>query len=266
MAECVIRALCSELDTGSHPLWKRVGHFGANSIQSRQECHWYAVNCRGLGIYYGDHSQFDAIGESYEPLEVKNTRASALLPHGWTVTYIDYRHARAIGPNNQQTHLRESSCIGWVLENVRNAYCFAGLEQRWSEILQYVNRAGVTGDALCRQLQLDRWIAIRFKADAAPQEQEGEMYEGVRINHVIGNYTLPASQARLMEIAKSPFMVGMFDRGYHTFVGSNGDVSEFHWSDLPTQMAIEKTPFQSRGGDGLLMLPPGSLQRASLKY
>ena len=261
MAECVIRALCSDWESpDSESKWKKVGRFGANSIRARQECHWYTVQCRGLGIYYGDHSQFDAIGESSDSSAVKNANASSLLPHGWTVTYIDYRKAFATGPNNQQTLLRESSCIGWVLENARNSYNYAGMKERWSEIMESVNRAGVTGDALCRELQRDQWIAIRFNAYRIPPEQKGEMYEGVRIDHVIGDYTLPASQACLIETAKSLFLVGMFDRGNHTFVGSNGDVSEFHWSDLPTQMAIERTPLQSRGGDGLLMLPPGSLR------
>jgi hypothetical protein len=260
MAECIVKILCNRVDDSDPELlWYRVSSFGANSIKARQECHWHTIECRGVGIYYGDHSQFDAIGESSGSVEVKNATATSLLPLGWAVTGIDYRHADATGPYNQKTLLRESSCIGWVLENTKNAYCFAGMRERWSEIMETVQRADVTGDALCRELQQDHWIAIRFKADSDPQERKGEMYEGIKIDHVIGDYALPGSQSRLREIAKSMFLVGMFNRGSHTFVGSHGDISEFHWTHLPTQSAIETTPLQVRGGDGLLMLPPGSL-------
>jgi hypothetical protein len=256
MAECVSMALGQPIDS-SADIWNQLASYGSHSIAAKQQCHWYTRGCRGIGVYYGDHSAFDEIGESTDSMDVKVERALQYLPPGWRLTSIDYMKAYAVGPHNQTTLLKESSCIGWVLDNTRSAYVGVSLKPRWNEIIQSVRRAGVTGDALCRELQKDCWTAIRFSKYSLPTDRRGEYYEGVRIDDVIGNFALPASQAKLSALELSPFFVGMFDRGYHTFVGLNGLLSEFHWGDLPTQMAIECTPFRERGGDGLLMVPPG---------
>jgi hypothetical protein len=223
MIQCIFIAL-GEPDATSTAKWDRVARAGARSIIAKQGCHWHTLNCRGVGTYYGDHSPFDAIGESSEPISVKVEKANNLLPPNWKTTYIDYMKAKIVGPDSQKSLLRESSCIGWVLENTEDAYCRAGLRDRWSVISHIVRDADQTGDSLCRELQKDGWLAVRFKADSVPSEGEGSMYEGVRVDYIVGDYELPESRNKLMQISKAMFFVGMFNRGSHTFVGSKGDL------------------------------------------
>jgi hypothetical protein len=65
---------------------------------------------------------------------------------------------------------------------------------------------------------------------------------------------------QLAKLSEIPFFFGVANAGTHTFVGRNGNVSEFHWKQNPdSKTAIEETPLKEFDWEsGIVMVPPKS--------
>ena len=234
---------------------------GAQSIALRMEGHRRSIERTGVGTYFGDHSAFKAMS----PAERKawlaaNTRAGATAPTP-----------------------KESSCIGWAMENLRAAYKAAGKEDRWNAIERSVVARGSKGTDLAQELQKDGWEAVYWNPDtknpsggdaehafSAAQVARGKPYYGVRVDHVLQNYrpteggSTPLDTSGTRKLDRVPFFFGLARGGQHTFVGRSGKVNEFHWNEMPNSpRAIEERPLKDfPWGSGLIMVPPGTWPRS----
>lgn len=189
-------------------------------------------------------------------------------------------------PPAESVRLRESSCIGWVMENVKAAYEGAGLETRFAEINSRVKEADLRGTLLCEELQKDGWTCIFYcprtaedLAASGEREKLGALNmakagarvwkspvpgsTGVRCDAVVTGYrgVTPDSRTagQLEKLENIPFFVGVANGGIHTFVGHNGSVCDFHWRAQPddknamTENSIREWEWDT----GLYMVPPG---------
>lgn len=231
---------------------------GAQSIEMRMKQHLDAIEKTGVGVYYGDHSSM----KTMTPDERKQWAAENAKP-GTT-------------PN---ANFKESSCIGWAMENVGAAYAAAGKSARWSEIMSIVAAKGSKGTDLAKELQKDGWQAIYWNPDAknpndgnaehsfsATQVARGKGYYGIEITASVQNYrpTDPTKTTQdlsgIDKLSKVPFFFGLAKGGMHTFVGRNGNVNEFHWNHMPdSKTSIEERPLKDWGwNSGVIMVPPGT--------
>ncbi len=231
---------------------------GAQSIELRMKQHSEQIDRTGVGVYYGDHSSFKSMdAAARKEWAQQNVKPGATPP----------------------SNFKESSCIGWALENVGAAYAAAGKSDRWGEILRTVAAKGSKGIDLAKELQKDGWQAVYWNPDAknpndgnaehsfsATQVARGNGYYGLKVDAQVTNYR-PTDAAKTKQdtsgidkLSKVPFFFGMAKGGMHTFVGRNGNVNEFHWSEMPnSKRAIEETPLKSWGwNSGVIMVPPGT--------
>ncbi len=244
--------------TRPNDLGNKLAAAGAQSIAMRMKAHSDSIDKTGIGLYYGDHSYFKGMDAEAKKAWLKeNTKADATTP----------------------AMPKESSCIGWAMENVGAAYKAAGKSERWSEIMRTVTAKGSKGIDLAKELQKDGWQAIYWNPDAkhpddsnpehtfsAAQVARGNGYYGLKITDKVQNYRPTEGQGTkqdtsgIEKLSKVPFFFGMAKGGMHTFVGRQGNVNEFHWSEDPaSHHAIQETPLKDWGwNSGVIMVPPGT--------
>ncbi len=231
---------------------------GAQSIEMRMKQHNDAIDRSGVGVYFGDHSDFKTMTpEQRQAWVQENTKPGATAP----------------------ATQKESSCIGWAMENVGAAYKAAGKSERWEQIQRVVVSKGSKGIDLAKELQKDGWQSIYWNPDAkhpndnnpehsfsALQASRGNGYYGLKVDAQVTNYRPTDGQGTKQDLSgieklnKVPFFFGMAKGGVHTFVGRQGNVNEFHWSEMPnSQHAIQDTPLKDWGwNSGVIMVPPGT--------
>lgn len=265
--------------------WKKVAEFGERSIRENSEAHRTAIDDTGIGLYYGDHSPFrEAILRGDRP--TLQTQLDAMSMGNWRMESIEPGSVIIENSAGKSARLRESSCIGWVLENVQAAYEKGGNGTRFAEISRKVKEADLRGTVLCEELQKDGWSAIFYsprtedelaasgereklgalnmaKAGARVWKSPIEGSSGVRCDDVITGYrgTQPDAdtEAQLERLENVPFFVGVANGGIHTFVGRRGNVCDFHWTAQPDDRnAMTENPVREWKWDtGLYMVPPG---------
>lgn len=233
---------------------------GKASVEEKMGAHRRSIDETGVGLYYGDHSSMKGMSLS----EKQN--------------WID-RHAIAGTNPPRAADLKQSSCIGWAMENVGEAYKSAGKTQRWNQIKRIVQRDGMRGTTLAKELKKDGWESVYWNPDtkknadgnaehsfSALQVRRGKPYYGIKVDHQVTNYR-PASgsstskdMSGIDKLKDVPFFFGLAKGGMHTFVGTEGKVNEFHWADMPDNPeAIEETPLEDFGWlSGVIMVPPGT--------
>jgi hypothetical protein len=247
-------------DNALAALGKRFAQAGAQSIASKMQGHLDAIENTGVGLYYGDHSYYKDMSSAEKREWVKENA----LP----------------GCNPDMP--KESSCIGWALDNVGAAYKGAGKAERWQEIYSSVTSRGAKGMDLAKELKKDGWEAVYWNPDAkhpddsnaehsfsALQVSRGKPYYGVQVDHQVLNYRPTEGEGTRQDMSgidklkEVPFFFGLAKGGVHTFVGREGKVNEFHWSEMPnSQHAIEENPLQDfMWNSGVIMVPPGSWPR-----
>ncbi len=233
---------------------------GAQSIEMRSKRHLDAIEKTGVGTYFGDHSEWKKMSAAQKTEWLAaNTKEGVTPPAASSV--------------------KESSCIGWAMENVGAAYAAAGKSERWAEIQRHVVANGSRGTELAKELKKDGWQAIYWNPDAknpndgnaehsfsAVQVAKGKGYYGVDVDAQVINYR-PTDEAKtktdmsgVEKLREVPFFFGLAKGGMHTFVGRKGEVNEFHWAEMPNSTnAIEQTPLEKFGwNSGLIMVPPGT--------
>lgn len=239
------------------PFGKALAEGGAASMKNKQQAHNDSIDKTGVGVYYGDHGAWKTMSKQER---------------------TDWLKANA-KPGTTPPTPKEASCIGWVYENVGAAYAAAGKSARWNEIQRIVTAQGSKGTDLAKELQKDGWQGIYWNPDAKnPNDGNGEhsysatvaknkgTYYGVKLTDTVTDYRPteggPTKQnlTGIDKLKKVPFFFGLAKGGMHTFVGGQGKVNEFHWSEMPdSKEAIEETPLQDWGwNSGLIMVPPGS--------
>lgn len=253
------RAVTETPASGPLPFGQAVAAAGERSIKEKTKGHSDAIAATGVGTHYGDHSTYAALSAADKQQFVKDNALPGTTP----------------------AMPKESSCIGWVYENVGAAYAAAGKGARWAEIQRSVVRAGSKGTDLARELQKDGWKAVYWNPDtknpadgsaehsfSASQVKKGKPYYGIKIDAQVTNYrpTLGAATTTtedlsgLKKLADVPFFFGLARGGMHTFVGTRGEVNELHWADDPTSTGIiEQQPLKDFAWlSGVIMVPPGT--------
>jgi len=272
-------------EQGGSVNWQKVAELGDKCITDNCAAHRAAIKNTGLGLYYGDHSSFhqDILRGDRSSLQ---GQIDAMGAGEWRMTSIEPGLITLENPSGQTTRLQESSCIGWVMQNVRMAYEGAGNSERFAEISRRVKEADLRGTVLCEELQKDGWAAVFYSprtaqdlAESGEREKLGALAmaeagarvwkspvagsSGVRCDEVITGYRGVApdnhTEALLEKLENVPFFVGVANGGIHTFVGHNGNVCDFHWTAQPDDPnAMTENPVRQWKWDtGLYMVPPG---------
>jgi LysM repeat protein len=245
---------------GRNPVGDKMAAAGAQSIEMRMKQHNDAIDKTGVGTYYGDHAAWKTMSATEKQDWLKaNTKPGVTPPSAGSI--------------------KESSCIGWAMDNVGAAYAAAGKSARWSEIMHNVVAKGSKGMDLAKELKKDGWQSIYWNPDAkhpddanpehsfsATQVARGNGYYGMPIDATVENYRPTDGQGTTKDmsgidkLSKVPFFFGLAKGGVHTFVGRQGDVNEFHWSEMPdSHHAIQQTPLKDWGwNSGVIMVPPGT--------
>jgi hypothetical protein len=265
--------------------WKTLAEVGDRSITNNSNAHKTAIERTGIGLYYGDHSQFhdDILRGNQAALR---TQIDAMSMGNWRMGSIEPGYITIEKTSGEATRLRESSCIGWVMENVQAAYEGVGQGARFAEINARVKEADLRGTVLCEELQKDGWTAVFYSprtsedlSAADEREKLGALNmakagariwkspvsgsAGVRCDAVVSGYrgVTPdnKTEALLEKLENAPFFVGVANGGLHTFVGHNGSVCDFHWKAQPDDRdAMTENPVRQWAWDtGLYMIPPG---------
>ena len=230
---------------------------GKESVRTKQAAHEEAIDEYGVGKYFGNKSSYASKSFTEKQEWLKSQNDGVLPPH----------------------KPKRASCIGWALDNVGEAYRAAGKGDRWATIERKVIANGAKGTVLAAELQKDGWEAVYFnpdekKPDDGNQEhpytasitRAGKPYYGIKVDHRVTNYR-PTSgsgtekdMSSFEELKKVPFFFGLAKGGMHTFVGVEGNVNEFHWSENPSskhaieERALPDFPWNS----GVIMVPPGT--------
>ncbi len=233
---------------------------GAQSIELRMKAHNDSIDKTGVGVYFGDHSGWKTMSAEEKAQWIKDNAKPGTTPP-------------------PASSIKENSCIGWAMENVGAAYKAAGKADRWAEIQHLVVSKGSKGMDLAKELKKDGWQSVYWNPDTAHpddgnaehsfsalQVARGKGYYGVDVDAQVINYRPTEGQGTRLDtsgldkLKQVPFFFGLAKGGVHTFVGRQGEVNEFHWSDMPdSHDAIQQTPLQKWGwNSGLIMVPPGT--------
>ncbi|MDN5836461.1 MAG: hypothetical protein L0H12_03815 [Nitrosospira sp.] len=286
IAEWLFAKTGSPAPAGSETVsWKKVAEFGDKSITDNSHAHKAAIDNTGVGRYYGDHSPFhDDILRGDRP--ALQAQLDAMSAGNWRMETIEPGSVVIKSASGRAARIQESSCIGWVMQNVKAAYEGAGKGARFAEINRRVKDADLRGTVVCEELQKDGWTAVFYSprtaedlADAGEREKLGALNmakagsrvwkspvpdsSGVRCDVLISGYRdIPPdgkTEALLEKLEKAPFFVGVANGGIHTFVGHNGSVCDFHWKAQPDDKdAMTENPIREWKWDtGLYMVPPG---------
>ncbi len=233
---------------------------GAQAIELRMKQHADSIEKTGVGKYFGDHSTWKTMSAADKDQWIKENAKPGVTPPS-------------------ASSVKESSCIGWAMENVGAAYAAAGKSERWAEIQRHVVANGSKGTELAKELKKDGWQSVYWNPDAknpddgnaehsfsAVQVGRGKGYYGVAVDAQVTNYRPTEGKGTKQDMSgierlrEVPFFFGLAKGGMHTFVGRKGEVNEFHWSEMPnSSRAIEQTPLEKFGwNSGLIMVPPGT--------
>lgn len=236
---------------------------GAQSIELRTKQHLDSIEKTGIGRYFGDHSSWKSMSAEEKKQWITDNAKEGVTPPS-------------------PSSIKESSCIGWAMENVGAAYAAAGKSDRWAEIQRAVVAKGSRGTVLAAELKKDGWQAIYWNPDAknpsdglaehsfsASQVAKGKGYYGIEVDGQVINYrptegkNTKLDNSGLEKLKDIPFFFGLSKGGMHTFVGRKGEVNEFHWAEMPNSTtAIEQTPLEKFGwNSGLIMVPPGTWKK-----
>lgn len=247
-------------DAGLRDFGQKLAEGGSQSIANKMGAHLENIENSGVGIYYGDHSSLNGktLSEKQEWIDSNKTEGSN-------------------PPSASQ--LKESSCIGWAMENVKAAYVNAGKAERWSEIESIVYSKGTKGTDLAIELQKDGWESVYWNPDArnpddgnsehsytAAITKRGKPYYGINVDHRVTDYrpteggSTELDMSGVEKLREVPFFFGLAKGGMHTFVGREGKVNEFHWRATPDDnLAIEERPLENfPWNSGVIMVPPGT--------
>jgi hypothetical protein len=220
---------------------ERMARGGRRHLLQRTRAHREALKTTGIGLYYGDKSQFSDLF----PKEVTAGSQTKGMNAAERAQWVE---AHKI-PGTNPAMPKETSCIGWAMENVGAAYKTAGMEVRWAEIEKTMQSHGMRGTVLAIELQKDGWKALYFNRDTHPRHDDkdaGEQneslrkvlgenaYYGIRVDGMIVDYEKGPSP-ELEKLRQAPFFYGVGDGGSHTFVGRDGLVSEVHWKAMPDE-------------------------------
>ncbi|HEV7929881.1 MAG TPA: hypothetical protein VGP12_07085 [Nitrosospira sp.] len=265
--------------------WRELAELGDRSITENSNAHKTAIENTGVGLYYGDHSPFhdSILRGDHRALQ---TQLDAMSLGNWRLDSFEPGSVILEDRSGQSARVRESSCIGWVIENVKAAYEGAGLRVRFAEISSRVKEADLRGTVLCEELQEDGWTAVFYcprpaddlaafgereklaalnmaKAGARVWKSPVSGSTGVRCEAVVTGYRDMQpdneTEALLEKLENVPFFVGVANGGIHTFVGHRGSVCDFHWTAQPDDKdAMTENPIRQWKWDtGLYMVPPG---------
>jgi murein DD-endopeptidase MepM/ murein hydrolase activator NlpD len=228
---------------------------GAEAIEKNLQRHLTALKKTGVGVYYGDHSPFKAMSQAEKKAWVSEHTKPGQTPPALSA-------------------LQVTSCIGWAMDNVKAAYVAAGKEERWAEIVEILDRPPrLRGTVLAEELAKDGWQGIYFNADTTSEADDGAhnrvaaarpRYWKVPVTDRILDFRRAGyedgADDQLAKLSEIPFFFGVANAGTHTFVGRNGNVSEFHWKQNPdSKTAIEETPLKEFDWEsGIVMVPPKS--------
>lgn len=233
---------------------------GNRSIATKMGGHLENIEKSGVGIYYGDHSSMKGQSLTERQSWINDNATPGTTPP-------------------RASELKESSCIGWAMENVKAAYEHAGKADRWREIERTVYSQGTKGTDLAKELQKDGWEAVYWNPDArnpndgnaehsytAAITKRGQPYYGIKVDHRVVDYRPTEGKGTELDMSgieklrEVPFFFGLAKGGMHTFVGREGKVNEFHWTALPNDTnAIEERPLeQFPWNSGVIMIPPGT--------
>jgi hypothetical protein len=89
--------------------WSTAAQRGRESIQAETNRHRQLAATRGIGAYYGDHSDLSRLPKAAQD--------------AWIQTHLV--------AGSQAPALHESSCIGWAMMHVAAVYAAAGQGARW---------------------------------------------------------------------------------------------------------------------------------------
>jgi len=246
------------------PEWKPVVEGTLESVNTTMENHFNAIQNSGIGLMYGPKSSYAKMSE--------DQRAQYIAR---------FRKSRAVPPTP-----RETSCIGFVLNNLEKGYKNAGKSERWKEIDKIVRENSGDGNFLLRELKKDGWTTVYFNPDVKnPTTQvpsaskppdhhvwtasevkkgnnylsgvklpNGERFDGVPIDQMMTDYrpTNPYKNTprtdELQKLQETPLFVGIANGGFHVYLGSQGNVIESHSTRDPTDPTnIEIRPFTEWG-------------------
>jgi hypothetical protein len=246
-----------EATTTQPSVGEQMAEGGNAYLNQETHAHLDAIERTGVGTYYGDHS-------SYKSMSRTERRA-------WI--------SEAATPGTNPPTPKESSCIGWAMDNVGAAYEAAGMGERWAEIKSIVYAKGVKGTDLAKELQKDGWQAVYFNPDAKHPDdgnaehsytarivKQGKPYYGIDVDAMVTDYRPTEGKGTTQDLAgfeklkEVPFFFGLAKGGMHTFAGQHGRVNEFHWTANPDDTnAIEERPLtEFPWNSGVIMVPPGT--------
>lgn len=231
--------------------WERAGR---TSVEASTRAHRDAIDVEGVGIYYGAKSSLRGADKK----DGRALRAEFVRKHAREGADLDRIEAR----------LTKTSCIGWAMKHVKAAYVGAKRAARWKEIESVVRKEDLRGTTLARELSKDGWTVVLYAPDArgggdphAARALRTGRYHGVRVDdRIIGLSAREASGAERERLQAAGFFFGLKESGIHTFVGSDGRVSEFHWNAAPNDPSAmsEKAAESFLRTSGLLVFPPGA--------
>lgn len=227
---------------------------GRASVRGATQAHREAIERDGVGIFYGTKSS----------LQTRDPKARAAIELSFA-----REHARpSVSAEAVAGRLTPMSCIGWAMKHVRAVYRATGQDQRWKEIARTMAKEDQRGTTLARELVKDGWKVVLFTPDGqgggdphAARALRTGRYHGIRVDDRLIGLALqdpeaPGSRA----LREAGFFFGLVDSGSHTFVGSDGAVSQFHWRAEATDPRAMSEPWARSflKGSGILVLPPGA--------
>ena len=132
--------------------WQKIAEEGDRSITEKTSAHKAAIDRIGIGLYYGDDSRFheDILGGNHSGVQ---TEIDAMSAGNWRLGSLEPGAVEIESSSGQSVRVQESSCIGWVMQNVKAAYEGADHGDRFDEINQRVKAADLRGTVLCEELQ-----------------------------------------------------------------------------------------------------------------
>ncbi|MGH1342755.1 MAG: hypothetical protein ACRBN8_14435 [Nannocystales bacterium] len=204
---------------------------GKEAIEKKTKAHRDAINARGYGTHYGDHS-------NYNP------------PAGASLT--------------------KSSCVVWAMECAEYAFEKVGRGAVWNQIATVTRRNQLKGTFLIRELIAKGWTGIYWNPDVTDTSDSEHSYSAhiartkktyykLAVSDMVVDYRRkPPNMTGIDKLDKVPFWVGCARGGRHVFCGTGANVSEFHWDYDATQpnamelVALKEYEWMS----GILAVPP----------
>lgn len=245
--------------------WQKVVNGALSSISQSIESHFDSLKKTGIGNMYGPKSSFAKMNADEKRNYILRNKKLGTTP---------------VEPV-------ETSCVGFVLKQLKNGYESNGMGNRWAEIAQSVYDNSGQGTYLLQGLREDGWKLIywnpdkRFPTtrvvspsiandhhiwtwamirDGNPYMENVLSYEkvfpGLPIDHMALDFR-PSNSSETdfnrnaLEILRNiPFFVGVANGGYHVYLGSKGMVIESHSTRSPTDATnIELRPLNQFGLD-----------------